>query len=113
MGRKKGAKKKQEEGMKLIPIIFRVCRAEHMLVRRRASILGMNVSAFLRLLIARGRVELEERKQKSEERGMDYTRAEAVKSEKEKNDQGMTKAALPTGKRVKSSEEKTNQGGRK
>ena len=113
MGRKKGAKKKQEEGMKLIPIIFRVCRAEHMLVRRRASILGMNVSAFLRLLIARGRVELLEREQKSEERGMDYTRAEEVKSKKKKNGKGMRMTVLPTGKRVKSSEEKTNQGGRK
>jgi len=36
----------------LVPIIFRVCKAEHVLVRRRASILGMNVSAFLRLLMA-------------------------------------------------------------
>jgi hypothetical protein len=79
MAKKRGAKKKEEEGKKLVPVLFRVCRAEHELVQKRAAILGMTISAFLRLLISRGRVELDEREQKHEERGMDDTREGAMK----------------------------------
>ena len=58
------AKKKTEEEKKSIPVIVRLSKEEYEILEKRASILGMNVSTFLRLLIRRGRIELDEREQK-------------------------------------------------
>ncbi|MCX5802329.1 MAG: hypothetical protein NTU69_02145 [Proteobacteria bacterium] len=58
------ARKKSEEEKKSIPVIVRLSKEENEILEKRASILGMNVSAFLRLLIRRGRIELEEREHK-------------------------------------------------
>ncbi|MCX5798150.1 MAG: hypothetical protein NTU90_01060 [Proteobacteria bacterium] len=58
------AKKKTEEEKKSIPVIVRLSKEESEILEKRASILGMNVSTFLRLLIRRGRIELDEREQK-------------------------------------------------
>ena len=59
MGKKKAAKDK-----KSVPVVVRLSKAEYELVEKRASALGMNVSTFLRLLIRKGRIELDEREQK-------------------------------------------------
>jgi hypothetical protein len=64
MANKRGAKTKTAKGQETIPILIRLCRADHELVKKRASMLGMNLSTFLRLLIRTGRIELDERKQK-------------------------------------------------
>jgi predicted DNA binding CopG/RHH family protein len=55
MGKKKAAKDK-----KSVPVVVRLNTAEYTLVEKRASALGMNVSTFLRLLIRKGRIELDE-----------------------------------------------------
>jgi hypothetical protein len=55
MGKKKAAKDK-----KSVPVVVRLNTAEYGLVEKRASALGMNVSTFLRLLIRKGRIELDE-----------------------------------------------------
>ncbi|MDD5007057.1 MAG: hypothetical protein PHU49_09335 [Syntrophorhabdaceae bacterium] len=57
-------KKKTEEEKKSVPVIVRLNKEEFEMLEKRASILGMNVSTFLRLLIRRGRIELDEREQK-------------------------------------------------
>lgn len=56
-------KKKPEEEKKSVPVIVRLSREEFEMLEKRASTLGMNVSTFLRLLIRRGRIELDEREQ--------------------------------------------------
>jgi predicted DNA binding CopG/RHH family protein len=58
-------KKKSEEEKKSVPVIVRLSKTEYEIVEKRASALGMNVSTFLRLLIRKGRIELDEREQKS------------------------------------------------
>jgi len=68
MVHKRGVKKREQD-KKFVPIIFRVRGAEGELLKKRASMLGMSVSAFLRLLINRGKVDLEETEKESEERG--------------------------------------------
>jgi predicted DNA binding CopG/RHH family protein len=57
-------KKKTEEEKKSVPVIVRLSKEEFEMLEKRASTLGMNVSTFLRLLIRRGRIELDEREQK-------------------------------------------------
>jgi predicted DNA binding CopG/RHH family protein len=57
-------KKKADKDKKSVPIVVRLSKAEYALVEKRASALGMNVSTFLRLLIRKGRIELDEREQK-------------------------------------------------
>ncbi len=57
-------KKKAEAEKKSVPVIVRLSKEEFEMLEKRASILGMNVSTFLRLLIRRGRIELDEREQK-------------------------------------------------
>lgn len=57
-------KKKAEEEKKSVPVIVRLSKEEFEMLEKRASILGMNVSTFLRLLIRKGRIELDEREQK-------------------------------------------------
>jgi predicted DNA binding CopG/RHH family protein len=64
MANKRGAKTKTAKRQETIPILIRLCRADHELVKKRASMLGMNLSTFLRLPIRTGRIELDERKQK-------------------------------------------------
>ena len=64
MAGKKGAKTKAERGKETIPVLVRLCRADRERVQKRASMLGMNLSTFLRLLIRTGRIELNERGQK-------------------------------------------------
>ncbi len=54
------ARRKAEEEKKSVPVIVRLSKAEYELVEKRASALGMNVSTFLRLLIRKGRIELDE-----------------------------------------------------
>jgi predicted HTH domain antitoxin len=61
------ARKKSEEEKKSIPVIVRLSKEENEILEKRASILGMNVSAFLRLLIRR-KIELEERKHKTQDK---------------------------------------------
>jgi len=58
-------KKKSEEEKKSVPVIVRLSKGEYGIVEKRASALGMNVSTFLRLLIRKGRIELDEREQKT------------------------------------------------
>jgi len=58
------ARKKAEEEKKSIPVVVRLSKGEYEVLAKRASILGINVSAFLRLLIRRGRIELDEMEQK-------------------------------------------------
>ena len=58
------AKKKAEELKKSIPVIVRLSKEEYAILDKRASALGMNVSAFLRLLLRKGRLELDDREQK-------------------------------------------------
>lgn len=58
-------KKKSEEEKKSVPVIVRLSKGEYEIVEKRASALGMNVSTFLRLLIRKGRIELDEREQKT------------------------------------------------
>ena len=55
------AKKKAEELKKSIPVIVRLSKEEYAILDKRASALGMNVSAFLRLLLRKGRLELDDR----------------------------------------------------
>ena len=57
-------KKKADKDKKSVPVVVRLSKAEYALVEKRASALGMNVSTFLRLLIRKGRIELDEREQK-------------------------------------------------
>ncbi|HNS16062.1 MAG TPA: hypothetical protein PKM08_12100 [Syntrophorhabdaceae bacterium] len=57
-------KKKAEAEKKSVPVIVRLSKEEFEILEKRASTLGMNVSTFLRLLIRRGRIELDEREQK-------------------------------------------------
>jgi predicted DNA binding CopG/RHH family protein len=57
-------KKKADKDKKSVPIVVRLSKAEYALVEKRASALGMNVSTFLRLLIRKGRIELDEGEQK-------------------------------------------------
>ena len=64
MANKRGAKAKAEKGNDVIPVLVRLCRADHELVKKRASMLGVNLSTFLRLLIRTGRIELDERRHK-------------------------------------------------
>ena len=63
MADKRWAKTKAERRQTPTPVLIRLCRADHELVKKRASMLGMNLSTFLRLLIRTGRIELDERKQ--------------------------------------------------
>jgi predicted DNA binding CopG/RHH family protein len=55
---------KADKEKKSVPVVVRLSKAEYELVEKRASALGMNVSTFLRLLIRKGRIELDEREQK-------------------------------------------------
>ena len=55
------AKKKAEELKKSIPVIVRLSKDEYAILDKRASDLGMNVSTFLRLLLRKGRLELDDR----------------------------------------------------
>ncbi|MGD0233896.1 MAG: hypothetical protein ABSC55_05085 [Syntrophorhabdales bacterium] len=64
MANKRGARTKAEKGNDVIPVLVRLCRADRELVKRRASMLGVNLSTFLRLLIRTGRIELDERRHK-------------------------------------------------
>jgi hypothetical protein len=64
MANKRGEKTKADRGKEAIPVLIRLCKADRELVRKRASMLGMNLSAFLRLLIRTGRIALDERQQK-------------------------------------------------
>ncbi len=57
-------KKSAEAEKKSVPVIVRLSKEEYEILEKRASTLGMNVSTFLRLLIRRGRIELDEREQK-------------------------------------------------
>ena len=57
-------KKKADKDKKSVPVVVRLSKAEYALVEKRASALGMNVSTFLRLLIRKGRIELDETEQK-------------------------------------------------
>ena len=57
-------KRKADKDKKSVPVIVRLSEAEYQLVEKRASGLGMNVSTFLRLLIRKGRIELDEREHK-------------------------------------------------
>ena len=54
-------KRKADKDRKSVPVVVRLSKAEYELVEKRASALGMNVSTFLRLLIRKGRIELDER----------------------------------------------------
>ena len=63
MADKRGAKTKAEKGKETIPVLVRLCRADRERVKKRASMLGMNISTFLRLLIRKGRIELDDREQ--------------------------------------------------
>jgi predicted DNA binding CopG/RHH family protein len=54
-------KRKADKDKKSVPVVVRLSKAEYELVEKRASALGMNVSTFLRLLIRKGRIELDER----------------------------------------------------
>ena len=56
-------KRKADKDKKSVPVVVRLSKAEYQLVEKRASALGMNVSTFLRLLIRKGRIELDEREQ--------------------------------------------------
>jgi predicted DNA binding CopG/RHH family protein len=58
------ARKKSDKEKKSVPVVVRLSQAEYGLVEERASALGMNVSTFLRLLIRKGRIELDEREHK-------------------------------------------------
>jgi predicted DNA binding CopG/RHH family protein len=58
------AKKKADKDKKSVPVVVRLSKGEYQLVEKRASALGMNVSTFLRLLIRKGRIELDEREHK-------------------------------------------------
>lgn len=58
------AREKGEEEKRSVPVIVRLTKEEHEILKKRAAILGMNVSAFLRLLIRMGRIELDEREHK-------------------------------------------------
>ena len=64
MANKRGAKIKAEKGKETIPVLIRLCRADRELVKKRASMLGINLSTFMRLLIRTGRIELDERGRK-------------------------------------------------
>ena len=57
-------KRKADKDKKSVPVVVRLSKAEYALVEKRASALGMNVSTFLRLLIRKGRIELDETEQK-------------------------------------------------
>ena len=53
-------KQKADKDKKSVPVVVRLSKSEYDLVEKRASALGMNVSTFLRLLIRKGRIELDE-----------------------------------------------------
>ena len=57
------ARRKADKDKKSVPVVVRLSKTEYGLVEKRASALGMNVSTFLRLLIRKGRIELDEREQ--------------------------------------------------
>ena len=57
-------KRKADKDKKSVPVVVRLSKAEYEMVEKRASALGMNVSTLLRLLIRKGRIELDEREQK-------------------------------------------------
>jgi hypothetical protein len=57
------AKLKADKEKKSIPVIVSLNREEYEILERRASALGMNVSVFLRLLIRKGKISLDEREQ--------------------------------------------------
>lgn len=57
------AKLKADKEKKSIPVIVRLNREEYEILERRASALGMNVSVFLRFLIRKGKISLDEREQ--------------------------------------------------
>jgi len=57
------AKIKPDKEKKSIPVIVRLNREEYEILEKRASALGMNVSVFLRLLIRKGKISLDEREQ--------------------------------------------------
>ncbi len=56
-------KRKADKDKKSVAVVVRLSKTEYELVDKRASALGMNVSTFLRLLIRKGRIELDEREQ--------------------------------------------------
>jgi predicted DNA binding CopG/RHH family protein len=56
-------KRKADKDKKSVPVVVRLSKTEYEIVEKRASALGMNVSTFLRLLIRKGRIELDEREQ--------------------------------------------------
>jgi predicted DNA binding CopG/RHH family protein len=60
------AKIKSDKEKKSIPVIVRLNREEYEILERRASALGMNVSVFLRLLIRKGKISLDEREQETQ-----------------------------------------------
>lgn len=60
------AKIKADKEKKSIPVIVRLSREEYEMLEKRASALGMNVSVFLRLLIRRGKISLDEREQETQ-----------------------------------------------
>lgn len=57
------ARIKADKDKKSIPVIVRLSREEYEMLEKRASALGMNVSVFLRLLIRKGKISLDEREQ--------------------------------------------------
>ena len=60
------AKRKADREKKSIPVIVRLNHEEYEILERRASALGMNVSVFLRLLIRKGKISLDERQQETQ-----------------------------------------------
>ena len=56
--------RKADKDKKAVPVVVRLSKAEYEMVEKRASGLGLNVSTFLRLLIRKGRIELDDREQK-------------------------------------------------
>jgi len=57
-------KRKADKDKKSVPVVVRLSRTECEMLEKRASGLGMNVSTFRRLLIRKGRIELDDREQK-------------------------------------------------
>ena len=64
MASKRKAKTKAGKGKETVPVLIRLCRADRELVKKRASVLGVNLSTFLRLLIRTGKVEVDEKRRK-------------------------------------------------
>jgi len=57
-------KRKADKDKQPVPVAVRLSSTEYDMIEKRASGLGMNVSTFLRLLIRKGRIELDDREQK-------------------------------------------------